>query len=174
MKLKLQQAVYGEKDNAHKMITYRGGDKEILQKIYRFTDIPASLPPGTSWKPYFSGLPYKDYYILSKTFSDENAQRKGMVLTHVLLLNLNEIVYCNNLTPLWQMFPNDATREIENISSEIEIPDHSPQIKNPEKFLDAPIKLLKTPNDELPVIWRGQDGFQDLVNILWANFSPFC
>lgn len=114
-KITIHQAFYGEVNKAHSCIKQTLTDPDLTSFLIAFTDRPAALPPGVSLLSYLSGSAYSKYYVLTKTFSDTTATRAGMVFTHVLILNLDDIVLVNNLQDVLSHFVQSIESKIDEI-----------------------------------------------------------
>jgi len=171
--IKIRQAVYGEKNNAHQLLAHTGQPAPLFEEIKRFTDLPMQFPQGTAWGPYFTGLPYNDTYLLCKTFPDPSASRRGMVQTHVLVADLKQLILVNNLDPILNLLPKtlDKGNSIETVELEIE-KGSTPKVTDPEQFLGVARQLLEDGADSLPVLWAEPNSFLQLVSTIWANATP--
>lgn len=173
MNIKIRQAIYGEKNNAHQLLAHTGQPAPIYEEIKRFTDLPMQLPQGTEWEPYLTGLPYNDIYLLCKTFPDPSANRRGMVHTHVLLADLEQLILVNNLDPILHLLPRilDKGNSIGTVELELEKAS-TPNVTDPGQFLGVARQLLEDGSDSLPVLWAGPNSFLQLISTIWANATP--
>src|ERR1035437_9217510 len=100
----IHQAFYGEVNRGHACILQSLINSDLTSFLISFTDRPAALPPGIVLKPYFSGTAWSNYYIFTKTFPDPYATRSGMVFTHALIINFDNLKYVNNLKDIFCNF----------------------------------------------------------------------
>ena len=114
-KITIHQAFYGEVNRAHSCIKQTLTDPDLTSFLIAFTDRPAALPPGVNLLPYLSGGSFSKYYVLTKTFPDTTATRAGMVFTHVLILNLEDIFGLNNLQDVLSHFVDSTKNKIDDI-----------------------------------------------------------
>lgn len=170
MKIQIRRAIYGEKNKAHQLLEHSGEPDPLFEDIKRFTDLPMQLPQGIDWKPYYTGLPYGAAYLLCKTFPDTEANRKGMVLTHVLVAELEQLVRVKNLEPVLDLLPGtpEKGRTIESVELEID-ENRTADVENPERFLGAARQLLDDGPRSSPVLWSEEGSFLQLVETIWAN-----
>src|SRR3546814_19690418 len=55
-------------------------------------------------QPYYSAIAHRKYYVFTLTFPDIAAQLTGMVFTHVLIIDIDDIKHVNNLNNLFSYF----------------------------------------------------------------------
>ena len=165
--MQIEQALYGECRGGHSLLA-SSGDDAVPAAIVQRLDLPDTAPPGVEWSPFLRGFPYKDQYVLSRTFRDTAASRGGMVFSHALLAPLDEIGEISDLRPFMkhlatsdQQRPDAATVQVDNTETEL------PQA---EDLTDA-AEALGT-KAQLPVVRLGHVGFDDLVVALWAHLPP--
>lgn len=60
--------------------------------IDRLSDVSGPLRPREAFQPYLTAypLPGRDYYVLGRTFQDNNAPRSGCVITKSVLISLDD------------------------------------------------------------------------------------
>ena len=165
--MQIEQALYGEYRGAHSLLA-ASGDDEVSAEIAQRLDLPDTAPPGVEWSPFLRGFPYRDRYVLSRTFRDTGASRGGMVFSHTLLARLDEIVETADLRPLLELFatsdrqrPHVATVEL--VRTEAQLP-YASDLMGAAEALGM--------NGKLPVVRLGHIGFDDLVVALWARLLP--
>ena len=164
----VEQALYGEVKGGHGLRA-ASGDVTLARELSSRLDLPDTSPPGADWSPYISGFPYGDRYIVARTFRDANASRAGMVLSHALILSLNEAIENSNLNVLFALLITSPIepKVLETLSlgvSQIELP------KSAEIFGAA--LALVTRGFEGPVVRVGHDGFEELIASLWTQLWP--
>ncbi len=103
-------------------------DAELKSFLTAFTDRPSSIPPGFRPEPYLAGSAFLNYYIFTKTFPDSTASRLGMVYTHALIVDINDIQYVDDLESFFLSFVDG-------------VPLERPRLTHFE-FTNPPIKLL--------------------------------
>ena len=165
--MQIEQALYGEARGGHSLLEGSDNDavsREIVQRL----DLPDTAPPGVEWSPFLRGFPYRDRYLLSRTFLDTRASRGGMVFSHALIAPLDEIASTSDLRPLLELLTSDdrsrsPAKTIDLVGIETNLPDS-------DELLDAAEALASM--IELPVVRAGQAGFDELVVALWARLLP--
>lgn len=172
MKVVAQRALYGDVNGGHDLIEPQTHPLALLRKLTRFTDRPGQLPPHIGWTPYLSGIPLDDCYILARTFPDPTASRAGMVLTHALIFGLEEAARMPDLTPALMALPNQPERKIDSNSVELVISDDAPLDTVPAGLTDVVHNLLEEDRNSRPVIWIGQEGFDEVIAALWRGLWP--
>ena len=173
MKLLAHQALYGDVNGAHALIAKSSEAKSPFLELTRRTDRPSGyLPPDLRWQPYVSGYAVENRYVLTKTFPDETASRAGMVITHALVFSLEELTSVTNLTPVLQSLAAAANRSSKLSPVEINIAD-SGQVMNAPGFATVVRLLLNESTADKPVVWVGQEGFEEIIAGLWYGLWPF-
>ena len=170
-KIIIEQAYYGEVNRAHSCINQTIHDSELTSFLIAFTDRPAALPPGAELMPYLSGAQFAPYYVFTKTFSDPIASRAGMVFTHVLIFNLYDIQFINNLEDILSHFFDEVPKERAKLrTSSIDISDDKPISSNkfqPHFIQQAISSLIKGTS---PILFSGDiESFKNVLQQIW-NF----
>ena len=165
--MRIEQALYGECRGGHSLLA-SSGDDEVSAEIVQRLDLPDTPPPGVEWSPFLRGFPYRDRYVLSRTFHDTSASRGGMVFSHALLARLDEIVETPDLRPLLKLLATSALQRhdattVQLVRTEARLPQVGDLIATAEA-LGA--------SGKLPVVRLGHIGFDDLVVALWARLWP--
>ena len=75
------------------------GDRQLAAEFASRLDLPDTAPSGVVWSPFTSGFPHADRYVLARTFLDPQATRGGMVLSHALIISLEDIIHCHRSAP---------------------------------------------------------------------------
>ncbi|MDE0458759.1 MAG: effector-associated domain EAD1-containing protein [Chromatiales bacterium] len=165
--MQIEQALYGEYRGGHSLLA-SSGDDEVSDGIVQCLDLPDTAPPGVEWSPFLRGFPYRDRYVLSRTFHDTGASRSGMVFSHALIAPLDEIGETPDLGPLLKLLatsdqqrPGAATVQL--VRTETRCP-HAADLIGTAEALGAKGKL--------PVVRLGHVGFDDLVVALWVHLLP--
>ncbi len=166
----IHQAYYGEVDRAHSCIKQTVEDKELKSFLIGFTDRPAALPPNIELEPYLSGCVFSKYYIFSKTFPDKTASRSGMVFSHVLVIEINDIYSILNIYDILDKlcFEIPSNRELlnefelKNLSLATELNEFLP------KYIQQAISnLIKGKN---PILFSGDvNYFKKILQHLWSS-----
>ena len=167
----IQQAYYGEVDRAHSCIDQTINDSDLTSFLIAFTDRPAALPPGVELIPYLSGVTFSPYYVFTKTFSDPFATRAGMVFTHVLIFNLYDIQFINNLEDILSYFFYEVPKERSELKTlTIDVSDDKPILNRkyqPHFIQQAISSLIKGTS---PILFSGNiESFKNVLQQIW-NF----
>jgi len=167
----IQQAYYGEVNRAHSCINQTINDSGLTSFLIAFTDRPAALPPGVKLMPYLSGVTFSPYYVFTKTFSDPFATRAGMVFTHVLIFNLHDIQFINNLEDILSHFFDVVPKERAELKTlSIDISDDKPisNRKFQPHFIQQTISSLIKGTS--PILFSGNiESFKSVIQQIW-NF----
>ena len=162
--MQIEQALYGEARGGHSLLNASRNDgvsSEIVQRL----DLPDTAPPNVEWSPFLRGFPYRDRYVLSRTFLDTRASRGGVVFSHALIVPLDEIIQTCDLRPLLKLLITDersrpAIKTINLASTNTQPPDDDDLIDTAEAL---------TSQDVLPVVRVGHIDFDNLVVALWGR-----
>ncbi len=178
----VHRALYGEHNRGHALIAHSGAPESPIAALAGRTDVPSSLPPGTTWAPYLSGYAIGDVYVFSRTFPDASASRAGMVLTHVLMLALEDAARLTRLDLVLDFLPTapDRPAELEPVALEDAVvaaaPDAAFVSSAPRPpGLSALARMLLaagTPVPSAPVVWLGEEGFREALVALWTVLWP--
>lgn len=171
--INLPYAVFGERNKAHALLLYEGASATLFEELAGRTDRPSSAS-GLDWSPYLSGFQFRDFYVVARTFPDPTATRSGMVLTHAVLVPLSLMGAVNNLTTVVKLLP-DVFQKPELV--------HCPVISHQVLIADTKGGVAADPVPPFfaalvrkatskPVVWLGQDGFEEAIIWLWAGLWP--
>ena len=167
--MRVEQAVYGEVEGRGHGLRSASSNSSFAASIATRLDLPDGVPPGIqAWSPFVRGFPCDGYYILARTFLDSGSSRGGMVLTHALIINLEDICQAEDLTALFERLAvSVGAIPSEPSALEIEITSRTAEL---------PIDLIGTANalaeQQGPAIRLGVDGFESLMTALWRNLWP--
>ena len=133
-------------------------------------DLPDAMPTGVqAWSPFVRGFPVEDSYVLARTFLDSSASRGGMVLTHALIVRLDDMCEIGSLAPLFGWLASSVTDCPGSVAT-LEL-DAGCSIYEPSAELIGSANAL-TAHEPAPVVRLGVDGFEQLVDSLWRNLWP--
>ena len=163
----LEQALYGEVKGGHGLRA-ASGDKKLAAELTSRLDLPDTAPPGADWSPYVSGFPFRDRYVIARTFRDSNATRAGMVLSHSLIAPLDEIVAISDIQAIFDQLIAQAVAPAHLLTFSIDF-DDKPLPSVPELAAAASALVTRAPG---PVVRVGHQGFEQLVASLWAHLWP--
>lgn len=167
----IHQAFYGEVNRAHSCIKQTLIDPDLTSFLIAFTDRPAALPPGVTLFPYISGSPFSKYYVFTKTFPDTSATRAGMVFTHVLILNLEDVIRINRLEDILAHFVESTESKVDDIREfQVELSD-SPiysSSKQQPKYIQETISAFISGIN--PILFTGDiSTFTNALQLIWNS-----
>lgn len=166
--MRVDQAIYGTIRNGHGL-KCASGDLKLAADLAHRLDLPDTEPLGADWSPVTSGFPFREKYVLARTFSDLTVARSGMVISHALICNLAEIVDVDDLRPLLTNLITSAAAA----SDVVEVLDVSPVQCLPPASSDlADAAQALVTRAEGPAVRIGSDGFEDLIVALWGRLWP--
>ncbi|MFM0082909.1 hypothetical protein P0D72_29155, partial [Paraburkholderia sediminicola] len=100
--MRVEQAVYGEVQGRGHGLRASSPNAAIAVAIASKLDLPDAVPSGVqAWSPFVRGFPIDDHYVLARTFLDSSASRGGMVLTHALIVSLDDMCEVGSLAALF-------------------------------------------------------------------------
>ncbi|TPE45117.1 hypothetical protein FJM67_16565 [Maribrevibacterium harenarium] len=169
--MRIEQAVYGEvSGRGHGLRTSSMKNSELAKSLASHLDLPDSIPLGISnWSPFVRGFPIDDQYVIARTFLDPSASRSGMVLTHALIIRIEEIAHIEDFAFLFECLFSSADEFPDNLSPLMLVP--SLCKSSPDTELIAAANALSDPAGRT-AIWLGVTGFEELVCSLWKNLWP--
>lgn len=168
--MRVEQAVYGEVPGRGHGLRTSSTNSPITAAIASKLDLPDVVPLGVqAWSPFVRGFPIDDHYVLARTFLDLSASRGGMVLTHALIVSLDDMCEVGSLATLFRRLAPSVTDcpgsvvtlELDTVGSS-----HVPAYD-----------LIGTANalaaeGLAPVVRLSVEGFEHLVDSLWRNLWP--
>lgn len=169
--INIHQAFYGEVNRSHSCLFSTVEDTELKTFLTGFTDRPSAVPAGVAMQSYYSAVAYGGYYVFTLTFPDNKAQRAGMVFTHVLIIDVEDIEYVNNLNNLFEYFCK-AIPENKTSIEKLVIPIASLDINEafntfPKYTVQGVQKLI---NGKLPILFCGEvEHFTKLISSIWVG-----
>jgi len=168
--MRVEQAVYGEIPGRGHGLRASSPNASIAAAIASKLDLPDAVPPGVqAWSPFVRGFPIDDHYVLARTFLDSNASRGGMVLTHALIVSLDDMCEVGSLAALFGWLAPSVTDCPGSVAT-LEL-DTADSIHAPAADLIGTANAL-TAQGLAPVVRLGVEGFEHLVDSLWRNLWP--
>ncbi|TKR53436.1 hypothetical protein D7I39_20790 [Allopusillimonas ginsengisoli] len=168
--MRVEQAIYGEVPGRGHGLRASSPNVPIAAAIASKLDLPDAVPPGVqAWSPFVRGFPIDDYYVLARTFLDSSASRGGMVLTHALIVSLDDMCEVGSLAALFERLAPSVTDCPGSVATlELDAADSNHALA---------ADLIGTANalaDQglAPVVRLGVEGFELLVDSLWRNLWP--
>ncbi len=168
MSTEIQQAYYGERSGGHRLLHASNPEDPFFRRLEGTTDHLSTPERGLPWTPYVSGYPLDGRYVLTRTFPGAVTTRSGWALTHALVVNgddAGEIPDLRSLLTLLEPEP-DPTKV-----SPLSFPELAlPAFPEPSGRIGEAIhQLIERAPGSRPVVWIGQEGFEDLVARVWAG-----
>lgn len=168
--MRVEQAVYGEVLGRGHGLRASSTNEAIAAAIASKLDLPDAVPPGIqAWSPFVRGFPVENYYVLARTFLDSSASRGGMVLTHALVVRLDDMCEVGSLTALFRWLAPSVTECPCSVTT-IEL-ETACSINRPAADLIGTANALTT-HGKATVVRLGVEGFEQLVDSLWRNLWP--
>lgn len=168
--MRVEQAVYGEVQGRGHGLRASSPDALVAAAIASNLDLPDAVPPGVqAWSPFVRGFPVDQHYVLARTFLDTTASRGGMVLTHALIVSLDEVSQMGNLTALLACLAPTASACPTNPSA-IEVQPLDDGLPPAPDLIGAANAIAG--QRVAPAVRLGVEGFENLVHSLWRNLWP--
>lgn len=168
--MRVEQAVYGEISGRGHGLRASSPNALIAPGVASKLDLPDSVPPGVlAWSPFVRGFPIDDHYVLARTFSDTRASRGGMVLTHALIVSLDDMCKVGSLATLFACLAPSVTDCPSSVAT-LEI-DIASSVHTPAADLIGTANALTAPG-LTPIVRLGVEGFEHLIDSLWTNLWP--
>jgi len=165
----IEQAFYGDIGKSHGCISSTFSNSELNSFLTAFTDRPGAIPAGIIMEPYLSGIRFDGKYIFTKTFPDLAAARGGMVFTHVLILEVNDLSYIKNLNDILSHFVSEIPNHTQLRTISI-----TPTVAEKNERQEFPFYVQKTLQyiitDNLPVLFCGKlISFEQALCAIWPG-----
>ncbi|MGW4137694.1 GAP1-N1 domain-containing protein [Streptomyces mirabilis] len=167
MRIHAEQALFGEVRGGH-ALKDTSGPRGLAVELAPRLDLPDTAPSGVEWSPFLSGFAHHDHYVLARTFLDAQATRAGMVLSHALIVPLNDLVSASDLRPLLARLIARPRAPLTITPLEIELGNDIPPAATDLPAAAAAL-AQRSPG---PAVRLGHQGFDDLIVSLWARLWP--
>jgi hypothetical protein len=165
--VKVEQAIFGERRGGH-ALREATGDRQLAAEFASRLDLPDTAPSGVVWSPFTSGFPHADRYVLARTFLDPQATRGGMVLSHALIISLEDIIHCTDLRPLFARLITEARQPQALATFDVDLQGEAP----PSISELVGVAEALTTKGTGPIVRLGLNGFEELVIAIWARVWP--
>ena len=167
--MRVDQALYGEVEGRGHGLRGSSTESQVAASVATWLDLPDSVPSDVlAWSPFVRGFPFESHYVLARTFFDSGSSRGGMVLTHALIVSLDDICQADDLIVLFDSLaksPDSFPAELSPLDIEVAVGANSP----PMELVGAANALTE---QQGPVIRLGVAGFESLVAGLWRYLWP--
>lgn len=166
----IHQAIYGSDQGGHTLLRATASGAPFAELAWR-TDLPGTAPPGILWEPYLSGFAYENYYVLARTFPDRAVARGGMVLSHALFLPIADASHIADLRGVTALLIREPVRPPSLVPLTFSPAGNSAPAASHLSQLGSLVEALMD-QGRAPVVWIGQEGFEDAVVELWSGLWP--
>ncbi len=163
----VHQAFYGHDRGGHALLQCSDPAlKAHFEDLSWRADLPGTAPSGVAWKAYLRGFPYLSYYVLIRAEPDAAAPRAGMVFSHALCLPLDEAVGVD-LRPVIALLRSSNARSAPVHPIVLE----GDQQAEPQQPAGAALGIAEAlvSGGQLPVVYIGQDGFDEVIASFWVR-----
>ena len=175
---------------AHQLLHgYRGGHGQIAastrlgerdsELVTRLSDLSGSLSSGIKLDPYLTvyRLPSRKYFALARTWPDPEAPRAGCVLTHTILIPIEEWAAFPSVRFIDRLFKNPRLAPDHDFSAPLDLSSRGaakPSTSIEVDFSTAEIFVSRYFGQGLrPVVWFNVDDSEDylwrLLEHLWPS-----
>jgi hypothetical protein len=164
----VDQAIYGTIKQGH-ALRCASGDRKLAGELAQRLDLPDTEPQGADWSPVTSGFAVRDRYVIARTFIDPSVGRSGMVITHALICDLDDIAALDDLRPLLA----HLITSFDSAPAAVEALEFTPIPGMPPstpELADTAQALVSRGFG--PVVRIGSNGFEKLVVALWGCLWP--
>tara|TARA_R110002020_G_scaffold26307_8_gene84977 strand:+ start:679 stop:3183 length:2505 start_codon:yes stop_codon:yes gene_type:complete len=168
--MRVEQAVYGEVIGRGHGLIRSSTNTPLIASIASKLDLPDAVPFGVQgWSPFVRGFPIDDHYVLARTFLDSRASRGGMVLSHALIVSLDDICEVESLAVFFEQLASSVTDTPCSVAT-LEL-DTASSSQASAADLIGTVNALAA-QGLAPVVRLGVEGFEHLVDSLWSNLWP--
>lgn len=172
---RLAQTLHGY-DQGHRLLAATEDmlDARELALLDRLSDLSGYLPSGATFDHYHTGFPCGRYYALSSTWLDTSATRAGTVLTHTLLLPLQE---ARALEDLWALAAHHrrpqgrADRDFYTRPLDVELVPSAPEAEVSPAEQEG-VTALAFGQSQRPLLWVDARRPEGVVRHLWRMEWP--
>lgn len=171
----IEQALHGY-DRGHRLLA-SSVDLTSAEVVLtdRLSDLSGFLPPGTEVPPYLTIFPCGRFYALARTWPDLSGTRRGTVLTHTLLVSLDDVSSVEDLEPLLELHrePRDVGDRA-SYQEPLASPTVSPRGWRPVD-LDDPLTAVTSMlfgGSRRPVVVVADSRHEDVVTRVWRLLWP--
>ncbi|WP_440824315.1 GAP1-N1 domain-containing protein [Psychrobacter cryohalolentis] len=167
--MKVETAIFGQVGQGHGLRTC-SMDLKVFDTATSRLDLPDAIPNGLNLSSYISGFTLNAYYIVARTFIDDQASRSGMVRSYALAIPLEALVHLNNINVLFNLLPSEIVED-DVFSQAITIDDRYLEKQKDNMSIGNVAELLVTTNQK-PLIHVGFEEFDNLVSAIWQKLWP--
>jgi hypothetical protein len=169
----IHRAFYGERGGGHDLLAATDPGLPAVRGALGATDRPSAGPE--EWSPYLSGLLLGGHYVLMRTFPAPSRPggRGGFVFTDALFIEPGDVAAVSDLRLLVALLSTEIPAE-GALSGPLRAPGPAgaPTFPPDRRARAAARELLAGRAPGRPVVWLGQEGFEDLLARIWAGLWP--
>ena len=155
--------MFGERDRAHDVLI-SSLPTEFSKSLAHRLDLPGQMPPGFTLENCVSGFRHHDRYVVARTSIDASASRQGMVFSHALVAELDEICDLADIAPVFSQLIAVRPEVLSIKKFNHAISGYSPVTKPIPEFYD----MLAT-RTNCPVVVGNPLALEHLIRDLWPR-----
>lgn len=170
----VHQAIYGDKGGSFALLKTSLTNTELAKRICNATDLLDRPSNGYLTQSVVRGFALNDHYIFIKSFPDNDPLvRKGRVLSHALIVELEDLHQINDLEYLFSFFLSEPDKdpELSSIVINCEHLDSNTIINKMSREAATINGLLDHSSYNNTVVWIGKDGYSSFVSQLWKQLE---
>ena len=164
MRISLGHAIYGERDRGHRLLSASPSFPQPEALAGRM-DMQGSPPPHTEWKPYLSGFAWNGHYVLARTMQDARSTRSGMVFSRALSMPADAIPAADDILGLMEFLADAA--DSRDPAADVDWKAGSHVTPGNAGLVQAALD-----GGAAPIVWPGQEGFDEALAALWSRLWP--
>lgn len=113
--INLEQAFYGYKNNGHNRLCKSNLEANLLTFLSKITDLPIHKPPSLKLEPYYGTHVFGRWMIFTKTVADTFSRRMGMVFTHCLIVEVEQLRFLHDMQKVFAHFFKELPRDKQSL-----------------------------------------------------------
>ncbi len=170
----VHQAIYGDKNGSYALLKTSLADIELAKRICNATDLLDRPSNGYLIQSVFRGFALDNTYVFIKSFPDSDPSvRKGRVLSHALIAEINDLNEINNLEELFSYFLTEPDKdpELSCIVIDSESSDSNKIISHMSREAAGINGLLDHSSYNNTLVWVGEEGYISFVSQVWRQLE---
>ena len=166
MEIAFDEIMVGERGRAHGVLASNLPDG-IARSLAHHLDLPGQLPPGFELNNCVSGFPHAGRYVIARTSLDPSAERPGMVFSHALVADLNEIGELIDIAAVFALLKRVRPQVLVISKTTIRASEFKDRPGPSPSLCDT----LATSSDH-PVVIGNPLALEGIVSALWPRLLP--